>query len=110
MPLFPNSATLAGIRELLRDRSGDGTVVFNTDKLAEQAEHLDAEAVYDGLKKTGRINYRPWYPEIAVDTRAALDGSGSLVDFVAAKHYVQTAIAERLDAVVLKFNRTMRRE
>lgn len=104
MPLFKKTTTLANIKELLLLRWRDDTVVFNTHGFEKIAPKLNADELYTFLKKEGRLNYRPWYPNLTLDMQNAIKGKVTLREFYEVKSYVQMKLAERMDCIVATFN------
>lgn len=109
MPFFAKSTTYENLKQILEERRGDGTVIFNTKKYAKTADEFDADALYEGLLKDKRINYRNWYPNLDVMTQEALEKKRGIRAFYSAKHYVQMLFAEKMDGIVQRFNREIRK-
>ncbi len=108
MPFFAKSTTYGNLRQILRERRGDGTVIFNTKKYAKTADEFDLDELYAGLLEDKRINYRNWYPNLDRRTQEALEKKRGLQAFYHAKHAVQMLFAEKMDEIVGRFNRTIR--
>jgi len=108
MPFFAKSTTKENLRQILQERKGDGTVIFNTKKYAKTADEFDLEELYEGLLKDKRINYRNWYPNLDRQMEESLQKKHGLQAFYHAKHAVQMMFAERMDSIVDRFNRTIR--
>lgn len=109
MPFFAKSTTYENLREILQERRGDGTAVFNTKKYAKTAEAFDLDELYAALLKDGRINYRNWYPNLDVQMQADLEKRNGIRAFYSAKHYVQMLFAGKMDDIVQRFNRDIKR-
>ena len=108
MPFFAKSTTYENLKQILKERQGDGTVIFNTKKYAKRAEEFDPDELYAGLLKDKRINYRNWYPNLDRQTKDALEKKRGLQAFYHAKHAVQMLFAEKMDEIVSRFNREIR--
>lgn len=108
MPFFAKSTTKENLRQILQERGGDGTVIFNTKKYSKTADEFELNELYNGLLKDKRINYRNWYPNLDKRMEKALQKKRSLQEFYHAKHAVQMMFAEKMDDIVDRFNRTIR--
>lgn len=108
MPFFAKSTTYENLKQILHERAGDGTIIFNTKKYAKTADEFDVDELYAGLLKDKRINYRNWYPNLDKRTQDAIDKKGTLQEFYIAKHYVQMLFANKMDEIVQQFNNDIR--
>ncbi|MGZ8182001.1 MAG: Mur ligase family protein [Methylobacter sp.] len=107
MPFFSTTTTLENVREILDMRKGDGTAVFNTAAYAKPAEMLDADDVYQTILREGKLNYRNWYPNLSKEETRALEKKSGLKAFYEAKHRVQRQFADKVEAIVGRFNADM---
>jgi hypothetical protein len=110
MRFFAQNTTYEHIDEVLRMRERDGTAIFHSSSrfgAGKSADMLRTDEVYRALLKHGRLIYRCWYPNLDRRTREALEGRHTLTAFYTAKHYVQMMMAEKLEAVVERFNVTI---
>ncbi len=101
---YGNTTTPEHLQEILELRRGDGTVIFHTEGYQSVADEFTVGSLLDALSQTKRLRYRPWYPNLAPDEQAALDGKGSLDGFFRVKHAVQREYARRVDQMVDRYN------
>lgn len=104
MPFFVKTTTLEHIQEVLEMRIDDGTLVFNDKEIRKTANELNAKDVFALLQKTGKLSYRPWYPNLDTKTLNAIEGKSSLSDFYDAKHYVQKVTVQKIEEIVHRYN------
>lgn len=107
MPFFKKTTTYEHLEEVLELRKYDDTVIFNTEVFLKKAEELNIEEVYKFLQKEGKLNYRPWYPNLTIDMQKALNQEKTLSDFYEVKNYIQIKFALKIDEIVAEFNKSI---
>lgn len=107
LPFFIKTTTESSLAEIIEMRRGDGTVVFHDRELRRQAHELTAAEVYETMSKKGKILYRGWYPNLDESTKQSLDSPTSLHAFYQAKHYVQMAMIDKMEAIVDRYHQSM---
>jgi hypothetical protein len=107
LPFFVKTTTRDSLAEIIELRRGDGTVVFHDRDLRHPAEGLDADAVYAALQKKGKLLYRGWYPNLDAATQRNLEAPDSLHAFYQAKHYVQMAMIDKMEAIADRYHTAM---
>jgi UDP-N-acetylmuramyl pentapeptide synthase len=107
MRFFAQNTTCEHIDEVLRMRERDGTAIFHSNSrfgAGKGADMLRTDEICRALQQHGRLIYRCWYPNLDSRSREALEGRHSLTAFYTAKHYVQMMMAEKMEAVVERYN------
>lgn len=109
MPFFAKTTTREHLVEVFEMRSGDGTAIFNSKKYGKTADELDVDDIYEFIQKEKKINYRNWYPNLDKKVQEAIEGKLSLHEFYDAKHSVQMMIVSRMEDIIDRYNRNIRK-
>lgn len=109
LPFFVKTTTLENIQEILELRENDNLTIFSDRPINKPAAQLNAKEVFELLKEKGKLNYIAWYPQLDKLTQSYLDEEGSLAQFYQAKHYVQTLLVHQMEAIVDRYNGSIKR-
>lgn len=101
---YAGKSTRDSLREILEQRKNDGTPLFHTKGFEMPADSFTADELYRILQEQKSLRYRPWYPSLNAEQRAALDGQSTLEAFYATKYAIQLQYAQKIDALVAGFN------
>lgn len=107
MPFFVKTTTIEHIQEVLDMRMDDETLVFNDKEIRKTANNLNAKDVFSLLQKSGKLSYRPWYPNIDYKTQRAIDAKESLSEFYDAKSYIQKTTVRKMEEIVNRYNQNI---
>jgi len=102
--LYHDKSTLASLREIIEQRSGEGGMLFHSRQHQGTVESFTADEVLRILKEDGRIRFRTWYPNLDEEQQRKLIQPKSLGEFYEVKHYIQMCFAQRFDHLVERYN------
>lgn len=104
---YAGQTTISSLAEIFEMRRGDGTHLFHTKGFAKTAEELDLLETYQAIHEIKKLRFRPWYPNLDIDMKNALEKRGSLEDFYKVKNYIQMNFASRMESITVDFNRSI---
>lgn len=101
---YAGNSTVDSVQEILEQRYGDGSLFFHTPDLERPAECFTAKEILEVLNDRRRLRFRPWYPVLSQEQKAALVGQRTLDAYYKVKHLIQSGFANRVDRIVMRYN------